>query len=52
MTVKELIERLEKENPDKIVSVWDPCYDCEDVEVKVSHLGDNVHIGTCSFGGE
>jgi hypothetical protein len=50
MKVKEIIELLQKENPEANISVWDAYYDKESTEVFISHIEDNVHIGDTDFG--
>lgn len=53
ITVAELIAKLQKCNPEHIVTIWDNYYDCLNRAVKVSTNNFNeVHIGKTVFGKE
>jgi hypothetical protein len=56
MLVKELIEILQKVDPNSMVSVWDTYYDDATFDVHVAQWNDenslnsHVHIGSAVFG--
>lgn len=54
MTISELIKLLQSGlDPETEVTVWDPFFDTESDEVRLSITLDNkLHIGTSTFGKE